>query len=1036
MTTSNHTSNPWNGDSYGTITGSGARKLASSRIAPLVALARGYWEVADKESATAFATLYRGAAGVQSLKTSLIRLVAPEEEDLLAMPWFSAKSVYDDGSAARATTYQYRPATPVINAEGKQAKYMFFPGQNMVIDAHPATPVEWFEDAKSVLVTEGLLKGDSALTAQLLASAVTVDELSKIYGPDGAPLSTTEARSALQALMLRVPPQLRTVIANSASVTTWQGKDADWRKVGLRGKRVIVAFDGDLAENAMVWRETEKMFKFARSEKGEPTLLNLFGPEVALAMVNAGIDTSEKLGIDDYFDKIGTWDTLLELQVAALPPKPQGIETNAVAGDFRVHPSNDAIVEEYVENISPNGTTSAKWVVRSRVGGRLLSHVASRRPTQGEISDGVVDPDQQMLLADASCVIEIALLDRNQDMEDEPTRYQVIGPSTLMSTPPQDWVRHAVQLPNEVLAHPDWPPRKGLDWLGAVKANKRDQVENAVAWNTMGWVPVPGGQPAFIIGNQVLAANEADQKQTRVGVTERVLPGSSKFGVIDEFPNLTLDEYKALVAADIKKVLRVFVENGFWTNRAIAVAVLCAMYRPTIPKHPGTTLYFVGPKGHGKSYTAHFMMAPWQQKPGTWTAKSLPGSASDTFAAHENSISLAPIWIIDDLAPQSDRRKSDQQASDLEAVIRAMFNNSAKRRMDGRTMDQREVANPIAMLAVTAENPPTVPSIQERTLTFHLPKGSFNDTADGGPEERWREKELLALVNKDGAAARLAAAMIRFWLLEDTGYGNTWADRQTSLEAAFEAQSKVATEVLQEEHEIAPGDAQRFVGQVSSLGLTLKVMYQLAKWAGVKDKNLLRLLGNENGYMRELYGLAAEGIVRSKGTTPGTALLKALGGLLATGKAHLRNPTTPGAPPFTVRDGKEDVGGVDVAALNQSLGWEFDARQSTWVPKGSSIGYFGTKDGVQIALFDTSAAFKEAQRLYPEIIPFGQSSTQSWSSVYSEELAWGVANRKESVATRTSLGSTDPGTSGTARHSGVPVLAEKMFEIVNGLEID
>jgi len=1029
-TVSTHTPNPWSASSYGPITGSGARKLASSRVAPLVALARNYWSFQDKEGATKFANMYRGAAGVGTLKNTLVRLVTiDDDEDMLVMPWYSAKAVAEDGTAAKASTYQYRPATPIPSEDGKVAKYKFFPGQSMVIDLHPATPIEWLQESKQVLTTEGLLKGDAALTAQLVEFGPDgiVEELSKVFEADGSPISVPDARLRLQELMLSVPAQLRTVIATSASVTTWQGKDSDWRKVGLRGKRVIVAFDGDLDQNLMVWKETDKMFKYVRSEKGEPTLLTLFSAEVAAAQLAAGMDPEDKLGIDDYFDKIGTWQSLLDLQTPQLPAKPQTAEANAQHGDWRVHPQNDAIVEEYVEQTRPDGSVHGQWVTRSRVGGRLISHVESRRPTETEISSGVVDDNQKMRLDDASCEIEIAMLDRNQDVEDTPEVFRVYGPSTLMSMPPQDWARHAIQLPNEVLAHPDWPPRKGLDWLGAVKANKRDRVESAVAWNTMGWVPVPGGTPAFIVGEQIIAASERDRLLTRRGVDERLLPGASKFGVIDEWDQNDIDGYKAQVRDDIRKVLQAFVENGFWKNRAIAVAVVCAMFRPTIPKHPGTTLFFVGPKGEGKSYTASFIMKAWSGKLGTWSANSLPGSAGDTFGAHESSVALAPIWIIDDLAPQSDRRKAEQQLNDLEQIVRAMYNNSAKRRLDGRTMEQRDVANPIAMLAVTGENAPSLPSIQDRTLTFLISK-AFNDTEDG-----WREKALLEVCDIDGAPARLAAAMIRFWQHDDTGFGHSWVDRQEALERTWREQKDVAFEILNDEHGIPAGEAARLVGQISSIGLTLKIMYQLAQWAGMEpDDKFAKLLGREDGYMRELYDLAAEGVKRARSTTPGTALLKALGGLMATGKAHLRNATTPGAPPFSVRSGDEDEAGTDVATLNQALGWEFDARQSTWVPKGPAIGYFGAKNGEQIALFDTSAAFKEAQRAYPELIPHGQTGTQSWGSVYTEGLALGGGNRKESVAARTTLTSTDEKEKVSGRLSGIPVLASKLFELAGG----
>lgn len=1026
MTTDTHTPNPWNELSYGPITGSGAKKLASSRVAPLVALARGYWAVADKEGAGNFANMYRGAAGAQSVKSGLVRLVAPQDEDLLAMPWFAARSVAEEGAGARAMVYQYRPSTPVFNEDGKAAKYKFFPNQNMVIDIHPSTPIEWLEDSKEVLVTEGLIKGDSALTAQLLQYDTSIEELSKVYGQNGSPMTTGEARLELQALMLRIPASLRTVVASSASVTTWQGKDADWRKIGLRDKRVIVAFDGDIGDNLMVWRETDKIFKFIRQEKGTPLLLTLFSPEVALAQEVAGIP-DEKIGIDDYFQHLGTWQTLMDLKDAQLPGKPQSDEPNAMHGDWRIHPKNDAIVQEYVEQTNPStGNTSGQWITRARVGGRLLSHVESRRPTEMEIHDGSVDEAEKMRLENASCEIEIALLDRNQDIDDTPQLFRVFGPSTLMSIPPQDWTRHAVQLPNQVLAHPDWPPRKGSDWLSALKANKRDQVEEATAWNTMGWVPVPGGTPAFIVGKQVIASNPAEEKLTRRGVDENLLPGSSKYGVIDDWDANDVDGFKAQVREDLAAVLEAYVDNGFWTSRTNAIAILCGAYRGTMPKRPGTTLYFVGPKGKGKTFSSSFLMRPWQSKVGTWTRHNLPGSAGDTFAAHESSISMTPIWVIDDLAPQPDRRKAEAQEAALGDVIRANHNNASKRRMDGRTMSQRDVANPMAMLAVTAENQPTLPSILDRILVLHFGEGSFDDSEGG-----WREKAIEKLCNEDGAPARLAAAMIRFWQQDDTGLGTSWADRIDSLERIHEEEKEIAFALLKEEYGISAGEASRAVGQVTSLGLTLSVMYQLAKWAGVEEGDpILDKLGGEDGYSRDLYRLAAVNVTRARATTPGSALLQALSGLMRSGQAHLRNATTAGAPPFSVRSGAEDVGGTDVAALNEALGWEFDARQSTWVPRGPSIGYFGSKNGEQIALFETGAAFKAAQRAYPDLIPYGQGSTQSWGSVYSEGFALGQPTRKETVATRMTLGPSEPGASDklSARYSGVPVLAAKLLD--------
>src|SRR5690625_7450642 len=54
------------------------------------------------------------------------------------------------------------------------AKYMFLAGSGTAIDAHPATPASWFADSQiPVLLTEGVVKADSVLTAMLRDAGVS-----------------------------------------------------------------------------------------------------------------------------------------------------------------------------------------------------------------------------------------------------------------------------------------------------------------------------------------------------------------------------------------------------------------------------------------------------------------------------------------------------------------------------------------------------------------------------------------------------------------------------------------------------------------------------------------------------------------------------------------------------------------------------------------------------------------------------------------------------------------------------------------------
>lgn len=1010
---------PWDADSYGVITGNAAAKLADSAVAPLVALARGYERVHDREGAKRLASRATAYAGnTVGLTRQLGQLVAEDEDDILVMPWFSLSEVVERGLRSRSTNTQYRPSRPARDANGKVTKYAWFKGEHMVIDLHPATPPEWVDSSRDIMIAEGLIKGDSALTALLLDAGIGIEALSATPEP-------AAAREALNELMRTVPAARRVPVVNTASVTTWAEQQAQWRHISFKERRVIIAFDGDLKVNRMVWNQTRRAMDFVQERKGQPAILSMFDLSVEHAALEAGFPPGEKLGVDDYLSKIGSWSDLLRLLTDRLPDAPAAPE-RAHLGQWRVHPTNDAIVQEYAIEKNPDGSSQeARWHTRYHLGGRIVSTIARRRATPEELRSGVLNTSQAAALEDSGVEIEVALLDPDLDADQQPEYYRIIGPALMLSVNPRDWFKHAHELPNEVLNHPDWPPRKGEDWLSAIKAHRRDETETVIAWKTMGWVPVAGSIPAFIIGSQVIGRTERDEAVTRCSVTEHELPGASDFGLQDTFRDLSIEEYKAQVRSDIARVLQVFIENGYWKNRASAVAIVAGMLRPTIPRPPKIILFFVGPKGAGKSHSMSFLLCGWQAAPGTFTASRLTGSANDTGASLEHAVAHAVIWGVDDLAPQSDRRKAEVQEGTISQLIRDVANNSARRRMDGKTMTQREQVLPIAMLAITGENLPTGPSIQDRLIPIATPTGAFSDADDS-----FAERELFAetRTRAGGAATRLNAAMIRFWQQDDTGLGATWAERMETLEQMELDEREAAEEVLQEYHNISIGESRRRTLQIASLGLSFSVLYELAMWAGMSpDDPVLSHFGTDEGsYMHDLYELAALNVAKSRSLSPGRALVSSLGRLMASGRAHLANPTTPGAPPVIART--DDPGGTEVAMLNQKLGWSYDPSRSTWVPGGIKIGYFGVRGSEQICLFDTTNAFNEAKKGYPDAIPHGQTSTVSWESVWGEGLTSdATAKRKESVSARMMLA--EDGAEGTVRLSGVPVLLQSLLSL-------
>ena len=1005
------TNTPWTAPDYHpAITLSGAKKLADSGVAPLVAVARGYSTVLDRAGALAIAEKSAAVTAARGLGTQLARMVAGDE-DILIIPWFQAARVSEQGTAVKSYTTQMRPSVPRVNEKtGKARKYEFLPGEQTTLDFHPSTPVEWISSSLQVLMTEGVLKGDSALTAQLRANGIADDELA-------LPADLGSARQTLADLMLRVPRDARVSILSFGGVGNWRNHN-DWHAIQLKDRKVLVAFDGDTATNYNVWKQANDLFGFIDSKNGQPYLLNLASLEVGTAMLAAGLDPEEKLGIDDYLTKVGSWADVLTCVQPDLPPQPERSDAEQyVVGSWRVSPIQENLVEEFAQEMQADGSKGpARWMVRNTIGGRIISSESRRRPSQREIESGMIDPDLDRELSNANCTVEIAIAQPTPDDADGLARFRVTGPAIFLAYPPSEWPRHNANIPTEVLMHPDWPPRKGAEWLAAVKANRADDISNASAWDAMGWVPVEGGHPAFIVGEHVLGRTKDDQDRTVVGVTEKTLPGVSAFGVRDTFFDLPLEEWKAQVRNDIRAVLDMYIEAGFWQNRSVAAAAVAAMFRPTIPARVNVTLYIYGPPRAGKSFTAAFIMHAWQARDGVWTVQHLPGSADDTAASLEYAIARTPIWIADDLAPSVDKRIAESQEASLSRIIRGVQSGSTRRRMDPE-MKQRQIALPAALFIVTAENEPQVDSIRERIIGLETPaKTAFHP--DSAVKDRMLE------FTREGTAARLTAAMIRFWTIDNPALGDTWPEKIKTLHAEVASLKRTAAAVMGEKYKIDVGEATRHADQSADLAITFVVMSWLARMVGIPDDDPVmdKLAMLPDSYAYDLFDLAAGTVRQQRQTTPGRSLIHGIADLMSAGRAYVENPTLPGAPPVSV--GPDDVGGVLAAQRNRALGWTYDPLRTTWVPRGISIGYFGvSSSGAEIVLFDPENAFREAQRNYPGLIPYGQTKTASWESVWAERLTSdSYKKRDRSTTTAVRLGKTgQEGFSKLLRISGVPV---------------
>ncbi|MBN9214120.1 MAG: hypothetical protein J0J04_04765 [Microbacterium sp.] len=1037
------TTTRWTVDDYADagIIYSGARKLGDSAVAPLVAQARGYYTVMDhtgaKEVAGLIYTTKGHAAAAKRLAT-----MTNNGNDFMVIPWHSAGDVLREGVSARSASTQVRPSSPLDAGDGKVAKYETLPGHPSVIDLHPSVAAPWFNGASRLLITEGVLKGDSVLTAQLLQAGITREELAAKKDLDKA-----GARHLLAALLDRVPQIDRVPVLSLIGVGNWR-QNPEWNSMNIRDRKVLVAFDGDVATKRAVWQQAEKMFLFLEdSKKAIPQLLDLGGLNARQFLVNAGFDESKKVGIDDFLAEVGTWSDALKLIEPTLPAEPKAAEDEESEwrpGDWRIN--QDGISADRFKQVGVGDNAYFMWERNAvRLGGRLKSNTSLRTATDADVEDGLAHPGTVVRSGAGEVVYEISWCDKHGI---EHTR-NVRGSQALLNQLPSEWYKtEGTEIDSLLAEHPDWPPRreKGEGWLAAVKDHRSEETDRSEGWDTMGWVPSASGHPVYIVGGNVLAQTEEEQKANLPGVTEETLAKSSFYGVNDSYGRLVegkddLGAWRSQVAGVLREVVDAFTDGAAHRNPVVGPILLACGLRPTAPTSTSVQLFLSGGPGSGKSWFASFMMGFWQSRPGVWNETHLPGSANDTVAAIEYARARTPFWVIDDLAPGASRQESERMESAIDNSIRQGFNRSGKRRSSAEGKQQK-VSVPRALTVYTAENQRDNLSIRQRSIDIRFQKGDvLNDGA----------KRIQALTKRhDNPMAQLTAAMIRFWLnvpIEETPLPdmraidlddldlNTWAGKhQLALRIIARSKSDIQ-DLLSKQYGLSESESARRAGVFSELLFTLDVLFSLGVWAGIDpdDEVLARLAGNPDeaeSLHGALVAYAAEDLREFRTKSNSRSLLEAIKNALQQGEAHLANPVAAGEPPVPATH-------WNAQALNQALGWTYDSTRGAWMPKGKPIGFAGQPDVSKpeewIAALNTTNAFALAQRHYPNLVPHGQKAVASWNQVWEDENGTLVSPRYTRPTDRGVGLKVKLGDGAGARLRGIPV---QLAVLLDGGESD
>ncbi|GAB12327.1 hypothetical protein ARGLB_012_00210 [Arthrobacter globiformis NBRC 12137] len=987
---------PWEASDYAaSITGSGAFKLKDSGVAPLVAAARGYTRI-DKTNYAEMARKMQ-VVGNSSQGKRFKRTLSAPGKDGMVMPWYSLAGIVKakrENERPVPHTYQVRPEFPENNDAGKPLKYEFVANVGTPLDLHPAIPTEWVDTTPVVMFAEGMLKGDSALSAYLVHNGISYSELRS----EGVENPVAKLRELLE----RIPHDERVLIVSIGGVYNASGNAVDWREIALKDRIGWIAFDADISVNPAVHAAANKL-SAQLSEKSRMSEILYLNPEVT-----SGDDGSmAKAGVDDFLARSGNWAALIALLDDVMPDAPAKNEEDR-PGAWRVS-SNGQFVEECVPlRTGAGGTIEAyRWDRRVDLGGRVLAMETRRQPTDQELKTGVFDPNVKSEdIDDAHVEIEISWHLNGQDRS-----VIVSGPETMLSYKPEDWHRQKASLPRELLLHPEWPPRgdRGANWLKAVKRHRPDEASFKTRWMQMGWVPVEDGDPVFLVGDQIIGSE--DSRGTAVpGITDREIESARKYGVGDNLAGDYEDPaFREEVRNNFHAVMDTYIHAKAWTDLATATVVLAGALRPAIPIRPKATIYVWGPKGKGKSWTAECMMHFWARHRGDWH-EELPGSAKDTAAAMENAVARTPIWVIDDLAPSALRRQAEQEDAKLADITRAIFNNASKLRMNA-DMTSKKANKPMTQLILTAENELSTPSAKERLIPLYLGQGKLNK--DKGPTDA-----LNDIARDHGTPARFTAQMIKYIRFAATRHPGGWAAFVSAMEGG-RSQLKHQISSLMKENGATSGSLERTSTLAADVLLTFFILENLSRELDMGSEFAKQFRVNSPMSMSVIQ-LVTDAHTNNQEEAPGVSLLTALAALLSSGKAHVISGDDPSRAPIEGTEQSE-------AMTNHRLGWVAGGPDGSLRSAGESIGTVVTVKRQKVVLFDKVTAFDAAKKAYPSLVKHGQGPSAAWSGIWDEGLAADVKRPFKST-TGTPLNVYGYKTKTGTRFEGIPVAVSRLLD--------
>jgi putative DNA primase/helicase len=164
---------------------------------------------------------------------------------------------------------QWKPATPLVNKDGKPQKYVSRYAVPNKLDVNPLRAADLKDPGRRLWITEGIKKADS-----IASRGEVVIGLTGVY-----------------------------------NWRTKTGTLPDWEDVPLKDREVVIAFDADAHEKPNVLRAMRRLGAW----------LNGKGAKVRYLIIPAEVNGTKVKGADDYLAAGGTVDQLLDVAATTAP---------------------------------------------------------------------------------------------------------------------------------------------------------------------------------------------------------------------------------------------------------------------------------------------------------------------------------------------------------------------------------------------------------------------------------------------------------------------------------------------------------------------------------------------------------------------------------------------------------------------------------------------------------------------------------------------------------------------------------------------